>query len=241
MTGPRQIPMDLPLPRAQSRADYLTSPCNQLALDMIEGWRDWPDHRLALTGPEGTGKSHLVRIWANAAQASVIPATDLTESRLEQLIRKPAIAVEDVPRIAGLPGPARRQVETVLFHLYNIAASGAIPLLLTGRAAPAHWSIETPDLVSRICAMQHVRIDEPDEALLGWILVKLFHDRQMQVRPDVIEYLERRIERSFAAAERVVAQLDAAALADKRGITRPLAASVLADDAGADEDLTGDL
>ncbi len=230
MSGPRQIPLDLPLPASRLGTDFLTSPSNQAAWDAITRPQDWPDQRLVLTGPEGAGKTHLAEIWADQVNAASATASELTEARMAQLIAAPAIVVEDVDRIAALPGPVRRQIETVLFHLYNLAAAEHVPLLLTGRRAPAHWRIELPDLASRVLAMAHMRIDEPDDALLTSILNKLFQDRQMQVNADVLEYLVRRIERSFASTERIVARLDEAALANQRGITRPLAAEVLAED-----------
>ncbi|MEM7685977.1 MAG: DnaA/Hda family protein, partial [Pseudomonadota bacterium] len=138
-------------------------------------------------------------------------------------------AIQDIDGLADQPGPVRRQVEELLFHLMNIAMAEGISLLVTGRAAPAHWKIELPDLMSRLSAMVHVRIAEPDDALLSSILNKLFRDRQMVVGEDVTDYLIKRMERSFSAAERIVAELDRVALAERRGITRPLAASVLND------------
>ena len=233
MTGPTQIPMDLPLPVSRSGADFLTSPSNQTAWDAMQRWQDWPDTRLVLTGPEGSGKSHLVQIWAGSTRAAITEASDLTEARMAHLIAAPAIAVEDVDAICDLTGPVRRQVETTLFHLYNLAAAERVPLLMTGRAAPAHWDLTLPDLASRVLAMAHVRIAEPDDALLTSILRKLFRDRQMNVAEDVLDYLIWRIERSFASAERIVARLDQVALASKRRITRQLAADVLAEDTGA--------
>ena len=230
MSGPEQIPLDLPLPASASGEDFLTAPCNQMARDAIRLWQEWPDRRLVLTGPEGAGKSHLVQIWAGMTGAAVASATGLTETRMVQLLEAEAIAVEDVDSIATLPGPVQRQIETVLFHLFNLASAGPVPLLMTGRVAPAHWRIGTPDLASRVLSMAHVRIHEPDDELLSSVLKKLFSDRQMKVSDDVIEYLLRRIERSFASAEKTVARLDRAALAGQRGITRPLAASVLAQD-----------
>lgn len=229
MSGPRQIPMDLPLPVARSEENFLTSPSNQAAWDAIWAWQTWPDTRLALTGPQGCGKSHLVHVWAGKVDAGMVLASDLTEARMAHLIDGPAIAVEDVDAIVDLPGPVRRQIETVLFHLYNLAAAEAVPLLMTGRAAPAHWGLALPDLASRASAMAHVRITEPDDALLTSILDKLFRDRQMNVGEDVLEYLIWRIERSFAAAEQIVARLDHAALARKRRVTKQLASDVLAE------------
>ena len=229
MSGPRQIPMDLPLPASRSGADFLTSPCNRAAWDAVQAWGDWPDRRLVLTGPEGAGKTHLAQVWSGLALAGMVTAAEVTEARMAHLVEGPAVLVEDVDRVAELPGPVQRQVETVLFHLYNLAAERGLALLFTGRAAPAHWRIETPDLASRVLAMAHVRIAEPDDALLSSVLRKLFADRQMAVGEDVIEYLLRRIERSFVAAEQIAERLDRAALAGQRRITRPLAADVLAE------------
>jgi chromosomal replication initiation ATPase DnaA len=64
--------------------------------------------------------------------------------------------------------------------------------------------------------------------LLKAVLVKLFADRQLNVEPAVIEYLSLRMERSMAAADRVVAAIDRLALAMHRKVTRPLAAEALA-------------
>lgn len=230
MNGPKQIPLDLHLPASVSRADFLISPSNQTAWDAIHLWRDWPDRRLILTGPEGAGKSHLVEIWGSLTEVVTSTAAELTESRMVQLLEAEAITIEDVDQISTLPGPVKRQIETILFHLFNLASTGSVSLLMTGRAAPAHWHIETPDLASRVQSMAHVRITEPDDALLSSILTKLFEDRQMHVGDDVIEYLIKRIERSFASAKRIVERLDEAALVNMRGITRPLAVSILAED-----------
>lgn len=70
-------------------------------------------------------------------------------------------------------------------------------------------------------------IDAPDEAFLRSILVKLFHDRQIRVDETVIDFLALRLERSFEAAQAIVAALDREGLARGRPITRPLAATLL--------------
>jgi chromosomal replication initiation ATPase DnaA len=73
-----------------------------------------------------------------------------------------------------------------------------------------------------------VAILAPDEALIGALLVKLFADRQVRVDPAVVAFLVARMERSFDAARRLAAALDAAALSEGRPITVPLAGAVLA-------------
>ncbi|MEH6741423.1 MAG: chromosomal replication initiator DnaA, partial [Sulfitobacter sp.] len=99
--------------------------------------------------------------------------------------------------------------------------------LLTGTGAVAHWGITLPDLDSRMRGALEASIDAPDDALLSAVLVKLLADRQLMPPPDVIPYLLKRMDRSFAAANRIVAELDRESLARKRPITRALAALVL--------------
>jgi chromosomal replication initiation ATPase DnaA len=72
-----------------------------------------------------------------------------------------------------------------------------------------------------------VEIRPPDDELLGALLIKLFHDRQLTVSKDVLVYLLARMERSFAAASAIVEALDQLGLAERRGVTVPLARTVL--------------
>jgi chromosomal replication initiation ATPase DnaA len=224
----RQLALDLGYRPDFAAAEFLLSDCNRTAWRAIGSWERWPGRRLALTGPEGSGKTHLAAIWGGSTGALRLHAAELTEGRLHRLIEAPAAVVENVDRIAGLPVPVRQQIETLLFHLLNLTGAEGTALLLTGRPAPGHWPIETPDLASRVAAMPHAAIAPPDDAILSRLLGKLFRDRNQDVGEDVIEFLLRRMERSFAAAREVVAGVDRKALAERRRITRPLAMEYLA-------------
>ncbi len=90
------------------------------------------------------------------------------------------------------------------------------------------------DLGSRLKALPAVTLAAPDDALLRAVLVKLFADRQLAVDEQLVGYLVTRIERSFAAARTVVAQLDREAMQRQRPLTRALAAEVLRQGGGSD-------
>jgi chromosomal replication initiation ATPase DnaA len=81
-----------------------------------------------------------------------------------------------------------------------------------------------------LLAAPAVAVEAPDDALLGAVLVKLFADRQLRISEDLIAYLLPRIERSFAAAQEIVAALDAAALAGQRAVTVRLARALINQD-----------
>ena len=222
MTGPRQIPLELGLEPARGRSQFFVSGSNEAALAALDDWRRWPGGKQVLMGPEGSGKTHLAHVWADATGARVVAAASLAEPDVPGLSEHGRVAVEDVP---GLPPAAER----ALLHLHNLLAAREGSLLLTGRGAPPLWGIALPDLASRVEAAGVAQLRPPDDALLAALLVKLFADRQMQAPPTLVAFLLPRMERSFAAAQRIVARLDALALAENRPVSRSLAARVLAE------------
>lgn len=216
-----QLGFDLPSRTALGRDAFFVAPTNAMALAMIDNWQSWAGGKLALTGPEGAGKTHLTHVWADIAGATIVAAAALPDADIPGLANGP-VAVEDVPLIAGDPA-----AQTALFHLHNLVLAEGHPLLLTGAPPVPHWGLTLPDLASRVAAATAVSLDPPDDALLSALLVKLLADRQLTPKPDLIPYLLGRMDRSFAAAIDLIDQLDAASIALKRPITRHLASQVL--------------
>ena len=218
MTG--QLPLDLPHRPSHAEEDFLAAPSNEKALALLRLWPDWPHRLLLLTGPKGSGKSHLAAIWARRAGARLLPARELALEGLPELAAAPALAIEDADR------PPLR--ETELFHLINLAMERGVFLLITARSNPDAWGLATRDLLSRLRRAPAVALEQPDDAFLRAILVKLFHDRQIAVESSLIDFLIPRMERSFETAQGIVEALDREALARGRPITRALAAGLLA-------------
>lgn len=229
MTTPRQIPLDLDFAKAERVPPFLTSETNFAAFTAVQAWQSWPHRRMAITGPDGAGKSHLARLWSEGSGADLVSAADLREAAVPGLIAVGALAIEDVDAVAALDPETAGAAELALFHLLNLAHAENTALLLTGRSAPGHWSVRTSGLASRLASMAHVRIAPPDDALLASILHKFFAERRISVTNDAILYLVRRIERSVRAAEAIVAEIDRFALERKRRVTRHLVAELFAD------------
>lgn len=217
----QQLSFDLPVRAALRREDFFVSPANAEAVAMIEGWQGWPSHKLVLTGPAGAGKTHLAHVWAGLSGAEMIAAQDLAGCDIMRLTQG-CVVIEDAESIAGDP-----TAETAFFHLHNLTLAEGHALLVTARTPPHLWGLTLPDLASRLQGTLHTGLGAPDDALLSAVLMKLFADRQLVPSPDTIPYLARRMERSFPAAEALVADLDSTALAQRRPVTRGLAAQVL--------------
>ena len=224
---PNQLTLELTLPPpTYAREDFVVAGGNREALAWVDRWPDWPAPALALSGPTGCGKTHLARIWAVRAGASVIDGSDLEGKSVADLsdmaAASPAIVVEG----------ADRAPERALFHLYNLMRERGGSLLLTSALPPAHWSIALPDLMSRLRAAPAVALAPPDDELLGSIILKQLGDRQLHAGAGVVQYLVSHMERSAEAARRVVAALDRRGLVEQREIDRRLAADVLGELSG---------
>lgn len=222
----RQYPLGLPPLERRAREDFLAAPANEAALAFIESWPAWPGPALLLRGPAGSGKSHLAAIWQAASGALVLPPGRLAAEEPRALLGEArALLLEDLD--AALR--ADRALERPLFALWTAMVERRGHLLITARQAASRWRVQLPDLASRLKSANSVVVKAPDEALLGALLVKLLSDRQLRVQPGVVAFLMPRLERSFAAVERIVERLDRLALAEQREITVPLARRALAE------------
>lgn len=218
----RQLILDLPVRQARGRDDFFVAPPNALALAALDKTEGWPQGRMLLLGPEGAGKSHLAAIWAEAHDAPIIAACDLTEDTAPAAARKGAVVIEDAHRIGD-----HANAQEALFHLHNLMQAEGGHLLLTAVTPPRDWGLTLADLASRMEATAIARIGPPDDALLSAVLVKLFSDRQTKVPQNLIPWLVAHMDRSFACARRLVEVLDARAVAEGRPITRTMAVEVL--------------
>lgn len=218
-----QLSFDLPARPALGRDDFYVSPANALAVAMIEYPDTWPGGKLVLSGPAGSGKTHLCHVWAAQTGARIVKASAIAEREVPDLAAGPVV-VEDVPEIS-----ADATAQNALFHLHNLALAQGNRLLLTGRAPPNLWALSLPDLQSRVQGATHIALSAPDDPLLAAVLAKLFADRQITPRPDVIPFLLQRMDRSFLAAADIVDLLDRAALSQGRTLSRKLAADLLGD------------
>jgi DnaA regulatory inactivator Hda len=219
-----QLPLELGHTTSTADDDFQVADGNREAAAWIGRWPSWPARGLVLYGPAGSGKSHLLAVWQRRSAARQLDAASLqAASDAPRVDRDAAVAIDGADRIAG--GPA----EEALLHLYNRLVEAEGWLLLTAREAPGRWPLALPDLQSRLKALPAVALAPPDDALLAAVLVKLFADRQLTVRDDVVTLLLSRIERSFAAARDIVEALDATSLAERRNIDEALVKELLGD------------
>lgn len=185
----------------RSPGTLVVAEANRDAAKLLTQWQTWPGAALALTGPPGSGKTHLALAWALEAGARQVSPTAAPDDAA-------AIFAEADGRLF-IDDSDRERDEAMFWRVLDLARARGGAVLLVGATAPNQWAASLPDLRSRLAALPVARLGEPDEALLELVLRRHCREQFIQLSDDAVTYLVRRMPRTFAAARKVAAALDA--------------------------------
>lgn len=182
-------------------------------------------------GRPASGDDAFIVSTSNAQAAQLLDAWAAWPRRTALLVGPPRSGRSLLARIfaarsgGAVIDDANRVHEATLFHAWNGAEADGRPLLLV---ASPDWTVALPDLRSRLAAGAKASIGAPDDALVAALLRHQFERRGLDARPDLIDWLAARIERSHAAVMSAVDALDRDAMERRRRLSIPLARQVLA-------------
>jgi len=208
----QQLILNLRSLPSMGRNDYFVSEVNKEAVSWLDSWPNWTTFGFIVCGPLGSGKSHLAQVLKTLSHGDIIEAKDISSKNIDQLSEKKCLIIENLESLTS---------ETLLFHLYNMLLENKNNLMLTSKFNMSQINFELPDLKSRLLSMPQVNIDFPDDRLLKNLLIKQFLDKGILVEMDVIDYLIKRIDRSFEAISKLVAKIDFKSLEKAKKITIP--------------------
>ncbi len=214
-----QLIFDMTSRPALLAENYFVSKSNANAVELLDTWPDWPEPSLILCGPEGCGKSHFINVWRKISGARKWHASELDDHLVEGLSDCQNLAIEDIDQDL--------KDETALFHILNLAKERNNRLILTTRKMPGDFHPTLPDLRSRLRSLPVFVIEPPDDHLLKTILLKLFDDRQINIEPDVLNYIFMHIDRSMSSIMAFVTKLDHASMTSKKKITKHFARKII--------------
>jgi len=194
-----QLIFKFPSNKIYLKEDFYVSPSNQEAYDFVNSWPKWIKRILNIFGPKGSGKTHLSSLLKNKTTFLEIKSEQLNDKVFFEFKTKEALIIDNLKE--NIP-------EKLLFSLWNTAIQDNKYFLITSYKPINTYNFKLPDLKSRINSCISIGIKLPSDDLISVILAKNFSDRQIKVENKHINYIIKRIDRSYEKISQFISILD---------------------------------
>jgi DnaA family protein len=229
-----QIPLQLE-PSRESRFENFVPGPNIAVVEALKSVAGETDSQLFLSGPEGTGKTHLLNALCLAVREQGMTAfyaglrsmPEGSQALLEGLETVDLVCVDDLHCVAG-----NAAWEEALFHCLNRIRSSHGRVVFTSQSRLSALPLSLPDLESRLQWGLRMQLQLMDDADKITVLDRYAASLGIEITSEVGGYLIRHSSRNLSHLLQTVEQLQQAAFVSKRRITVPLAREVLRRDSG---------
>ena len=213
-----QLILKFPSHQAYKKEDFYVSPSNQEAYDFIDSWPKWIKRTVNIFGPSSSGKSHLASILKSKTSYLQIESKNLSDEIFIKLKIKEALIIENLDEKVS---------EKLLYSLWNTILQDNKYLLITSKKPISSFKFKLRDLMSRVTSSLIIGINLPSDDLISVILAKNFSDKQIKVEKKHIDYIIKRIDRSYEKISQFILTLDKYSLKKGTPFTLKLIKEVL--------------
>ena len=173
-----------------------------------------------LIGQKFSGKSHLVNIFLEKFKGIKIEANELTNDTLKQIKIFENIIIENFNDEID---------ENLFFTLLNIIDQDNKYLILTSKKPIVEHLFKLDDLNSRSKNFLLSHIEKPSDDLMFALILKNLSDRQISIDKKLIDFIIKRIDRSYGKIFDFIYKIDEVSLKRKKPIDFRIIKEVLGD------------
>ena len=189
--------------------DFFVSKSNYFAFQLIEKWPKWEKNILNIYGEKFSGKSHLANIFCNKNKCIKISEQQLNDEILKKLKLHENIILDNFDNITE---------ERLLYSLFNLVDHDNKYLLINSIKPINEINFDLNDLKSRSKNCLFAKIDKPDDELMFALILKNFSDRQIEIDKKFIDFIIKRIDRSYGKISDFIYKIDELSLKSKKPI-----------------------
>ncbi len=198
--------------------DFFISKSNKHIFDLLNQWPKWEKNFLNIIGENFSGKTHIVNIFLKKFKGIKLDASSLNNDYLKDIKVYQNIVLENL---------TNKTDEKLLYTLINIIDQDNKFLIITSSIPIVDINFNLKDLLSRSKNFLLQNIEKPDDELIFALLVKNFSDRQISVEKKLINFIIKRIDRSYSKIFDFIYKIDEMSLKKKKSIDLKIIKEVL--------------
>ena len=189
--------------------DFYVSKCNEYSFKLLNSWPKWEKNFINLIGENFSGKSHLINIFLQNFKGIKITASKITNDFLKEIKIYENIIIEDLLESID---------ENLLFTLINNIEQDNKYLIVTSTKPIVEFEFKLQDLNSRSKNFLLSAIEKPEDDLMYALILKNLSDRQISIDKKLIDFIVKRISRSYGKISDFIYKIDEISLKRKKPI-----------------------
>ncbi len=201
-----------------NKDDFFISKSNKHILDLFDIFPNWEKNFLNIIGEKFSGKTHLVNIFLNRFKGFQIEAKSLNENILENIKINENIIIENLNKDID---------ENLLYTLFDLIEQNNKYLIITSEIPIVDLDFNLNDLKSRSKNFLLQKIEKPDDELIFAIILKYLSDKQISLDKKLIDFIVKRIDRSYGKIFDFLYKIDEVSLKKKKAIDLKIIKEVL--------------
>ena len=213
-----QLVFKFPFKTTYFERDFFVSSNNFEAYKLIESWPKWPEKRINIFGPSGCGKTHLINILSKKLKLLSVNANKFDE-KIHNLVENfDCIVIENYNENID---------EKLLYSFINQISQFNKILIINSLKNIKNFKINLVDLKSRLNSFMEIEIGLPTDDLIRVIISKTFSDKQIDLNNKNLEFIIKKIERSYEKIFKFTKDVDNISLSTGKSININLIKKVL--------------
>tara|TARA_Y100000591_G_scaffold225101_1_gene196230 strand:+ start:802 stop:1464 length:663 start_codon:yes stop_codon:yes gene_type:complete len=201
-----------------SNDDFVISKSNKHIFEFLDMWPKWEKNFINIVGEKLSGKTHLTNIFIKKYKGIKIEANSLNNDHLKKIKIYENIILENLTSDVD---------EKLLYSLLNLIDQDNKYIIITSFKPIVYVDFKLNDLKSRTKSFLLLNIEKPDDELIFAIILKNLSDRQILLDKKLINYIIKRIERSYSKIHDFIYKIDQLSLKKKKSIDLNIIKEVL--------------
>jgi len=198
--------------------DFYVSKSNQHIFNFLNTWPKWEKKFINISGENCSGKTHLINIFLKKFKGIKFEANSFKNENLREIKIYENIIIENIKVNID---------EKLIYSLFNIIDQDNKYLILTSVEPIVNIDFKLDDLKSRFRDFLLFNIEKPDDEMMFALILKNLSDRQISLDKKLIDYIIKRIERSYSNIFDFIYKIDERSLKEKKPIDFKIIKKVL--------------